>query len=111
MESGMLKNPFVGEKMFERRKQKRSKLAALGTCVPQMILLQEPDEEALCQVFCLRRQIASPSQICVNRRPVGATQFRQSLLGFWRRTLSGGQRQAPLRRSEAAGRRVYRFTV
>src|SRR5215831_5587482 len=108
---GPLAVPFVGEEMFERGQQERAELAALGTGVPQMILLQEPGEEALCQVLCLRRQIASSSQVGVNRRPVGATQFRQRMLGFWRRTPSGGQHQAPLRRSEAAGRRAYRFTV
>src|SRR5262245_35793294 len=97
--------------MFERGKQEGAKLAALGTGVPKMILLQKPGEEALCQVFGLGRQIASPSQIGVNRWPVGATQFRQSLLGIGRRAPSGGQHQAPLRRSEAAGRRPDRFTV
>src|SRR5262245_22382674 len=102
--------PFVGEEMFERRQQEGAELAALAPGVPQVILLQEPDEETLCQVFGFRRRVASSSQKSVNRRPVGAEQFRQSLLGFGRRTPPGGQHQAPLRRSEAAGS-VYRFPV
>src|SRR5262245_36141642 len=103
--------PLVSEKMFEGCQQERAELAALAPGVLQIIPLQQPDEEALCQVFRLRRGEASSPQIGINRRPVGAAQFRQSLLCVRRRTLSGGKHQAPLRWVEGARRRTVSFLI
>ena len=63
--------------MFECRDQKRSKSAAIGIGIGQVVLFQQSFKEGLRQVLCLMDVADMPPDVRIQRRPVRAAQFLQ----------------------------------
>ncbi len=71
----------IRDKVFERRQQKRTKLATAWVGDPDGAFLQELDEERLDEVAGIFASVSLAPQACIQGVPVGSAQRRQRLFG------------------------------
>src|SRR6266498_4573071 len=68
---------FISQEMLQRRQQERAEPAFLWMDLIEIVLLQQPREETLGQVFGVRRTVPLPANVSVERIPVTAAQLFQ----------------------------------
>jgi hypothetical protein len=95
--------PFVGEKMFQRRQQKRTEPSFGGIRAGELFFLQQPREKFLGQILRVVWTVPLPSHKGVNWKPVAAAKFFQGVArvrgvvapgGYHERPMGGDKRRA-----------------
>lgn len=91
---------MVKQKMIERREEERAKLAFAAIDRGEVVLIQEPREEALDQIFGVFFVVTATKNVAVERTPISAAQRVERGVGFRRSHVSGAPDQRPLREVE-----------
>jgi hypothetical protein len=82
---------LVGQKVLERREEKRPELALLAIGLREELLRQEVGEERLGQVLGVVRVVPTAAKIGIERIPVRAAKFGKRIGGRRRGASLGGR--------------------
>ena len=92
--------PLFREEMIQRRKQKRTKLAAFAIGNAQAVRIQQPGEELLRQIAGLVGIVPAPPDVGVKGIPVGFAEHGEGLLCGRRGATARRRHDAPMRRGK-----------
>ena len=87
---------LVGEEVRASGHEERPKSAFLGGDGAKIVLFEQSEKEFLDQVLGGIAIVTFASHERIQRIPVRLAQGRQGLAGFGRRTVDGGEDEAPL---------------
>ena len=92
--------------MFQRREQKGAETSAFRAETGEIVFPQKAREEGLHEIFRIRLGVTAPPHVGVERKPIGAAELSQRVIGLRRVLLPGSKHDRPMRRGEDVARRA-----
>jgi hypothetical protein len=93
--------PVVGEEVFHRSEQERTKTSFFWTHSAEGLVCDKPQKKTLREILRCMRIVTSPAHKDIKRIPISAAQPLESAASFFRR-VARAQYNAPASRAELA---------